>query len=181
MKTASGRIRTVNSLITNEVPYRQATEANTRLSAVMVRLNQRRSALSVSGGLREIQPRGCSGNNMLVGVNRFERSMYPQWLILSQLRLANCAIRPCMVFVEGYDPSTPALKVLCYYQLSYTKSLRPITVGVSPDDIVATNHQTSTLAETVRFERTVGNFPTAIQQTAAFDHSATFPRKINRS
>ena len=28
--------------------------------------------------------------------------------------------------------------------------------------IVATNHQTSTLAETVRFERTVGNFPTAI-------------------
>ena len=76
MKTASGRIRTVNTLITNEVPYRWATEANTRLSAVMVRLNQRRSALSVSGGLREIQPRGCSGNNMLVGVNRFERSMY---------------------------------------------------------------------------------------------------------
>ena len=64
-----------------------------------------------------------------------------------------------MVFVEGYDPSTPALKVLCYYQLSYTKSLRPITVGVSPDDIVATNHQTSTLAETVRFERTVGEPP----------------------
>lgn len=66
MKTASRRIRTVNPLITNEVPYRWAIEANTRFSAVMVRLNQRRSALSVSGGLREIQPRGCSGNNMLV-------------------------------------------------------------------------------------------------------------------
>lgn len=43
-----------------------ATWPYTRFSAVLVRLNQRRAALSVSGRLREIQPRGCSGNNMLV-------------------------------------------------------------------------------------------------------------------
>lgn len=60
-----------------------------------------------------------------------------------------------MVFAVEIESTTPALKVLCYYQLSYAKSLRPITVGVSPDNlcfIVAVNYQPSTLAEQEEFE-----------------------------